>query len=78
MKRPWKKIGLLATAAFLCCSCTYLEDARIPVDDVAGVTEAIGPALKSSDLNADGEISGMAEWLALINATVYAYHEAKR
>ena len=72
-------LALFALLALPGCSTvtSALDKAAIPVHDVAGVAAIIGPALDAGDLDGDGLVKGLAEWVAMVRAAVAAYRAAK-
>ncbi len=62
-----KNLILCLTLTLASCGSvtTTFDKAAIPVTEIFNRTAEIINTLKSADLNSDGEIKGVAEWLAL-------------
>ena len=79
MKRT--KLIVAAAAACLFSGCGLFEDymdfAKLPRSDAAGIAAATTAALETPDLDLDGNVNGAEEWEAFIRAWVQTYQAAK-
>lgn len=64
-----------AAAALLTSSCASslddLQEVRVPIDQAAVIAGQIEGALRAGDVNGDGAIQGVGEWVAFAEA-IYA------
>ena len=74
-----KNLALLAVVfGYLCvCGCTLvpsrLDSVKIPVSESERVGAAVVSVLEESDLNGDGVVSGLGEFIALFVAVERVY-----
>lgn len=81
-----KRIVAALLASLLLSSCgifgggdiAILDKAKLPRNDVAGVAAALKAAVDTPDLDLDGTVNGLTEWIAFFRTLVQTYQSAKK
>ena len=79
MKRTSLIVAALAACLLSGCGLfdQYMDFAKLPRNDAAGVAAATTAALETPDLDLDGNVNGVEEWEAFIRTWVQTYQAAK-